>query len=180
MPAKALRSGRSARRLHRTGSPTVLRRRFLSPCRSVRATPSAGTPGAVRSRRADPGDVEQRTRRDDSRDAVRRRQIRAVGANRWRDPEGDLPADFKGNGDVHAALGRPQDAGEFITALQTRHCTSLECLEQASAEGTTRGVAIVTPTPLSSGLVGQGSLHHRPGTCSAWKVLSASPRTGCT
>ncbi|MGX1818017.1 DUF4158 domain-containing protein [Streptomyces albidoflavus] len=54
------------------------------------------------------------------RDAVRRREIWVVGANRWRNPEDDLPADFEDNRDVHyAALGQPQDAGEFITALRT-------------------------------------------------------------
>lgn len=53
------------------------------------------------------------------RDAVRRREIWVVGANRWRNPEDDLPADFEDNRDVHyAALGQPQDSGEFITALQ--------------------------------------------------------------
>jgi hypothetical protein len=53
------------------------------------------------------------------RDALRRREIWVVGANRWRNPEDDLPADFEDNRDVHyAALGQPQDAGEFIAALQ--------------------------------------------------------------
>ncbi|MFC9239831.1 hypothetical protein ACFTZK_25775 [Streptomyces decoyicus] len=41
------------------------------------------------------------------RDAVRRREIWVVGANRWRNPEDDLPADFEDNRDVHyAALGQ--------------------------------------------------------------------------
>lgn len=44
------------------------------------------------------------------RDALRRREIWVVGANRWRNPEDDLPADFEDNRDVHyAALGQPQD-----------------------------------------------------------------------
>lgn len=37
------------------------------------------------------------------RDAVRRREICGWGANRWRNPEDDLPADFEDNGDVHYA-----------------------------------------------------------------------------
>ncbi|MEU9984064.1 Tn3 family transposase [Streptomyces sp. NPDC050856] len=42
------------------------------------------------------------------RDALRRREIWVVGANRWRNPEDDLPADFEDNRDVHyAALGQP-------------------------------------------------------------------------
>ncbi|MFE4801294.1 hypothetical protein ACFRFL_41540 [Streptomyces sp. NPDC056708] len=78
------------------------------------------------------------------RDAVRRREIWVVGANRWRNPEDDLPADFEDNRDVHyAALGQPQDAGEFIGALQGKLRTSLDRFEQALAEGTTGGVAIV-------------------------------------
>ncbi|WP_225625770.1 hypothetical protein [Streptomyces werraensis] len=62
------------------------------------------------------------------RDAVRRREIWVVGANRWRNPEDDLLADFEDNRDVHyAALGQPQDSGEFISALQERLRTSLGC-----------------------------------------------------
>ncbi|GAA2536572.1 MULTISPECIES: hypothetical protein [Streptomyces] len=37
------------------------------------------------------------------RDALRRREIWVVGANRWRNPEDDLPADFEDNRDVHYA-----------------------------------------------------------------------------
>ncbi|MFF6815230.1 Tn3 family transposase [Streptomyces sp. NPDC012403] len=78
------------------------------------------------------------------RDALRRREIWVVGANRWRNPEDDLPADFEDNRDVHyAALGQPQDVGKFITALQSKLRTSLDRFEQALAEGTTGGVAIV-------------------------------------
>ncbi|MEV6864190.1 hypothetical protein AB0M44_24680 [Streptosporangium subroseum] len=78
------------------------------------------------------------------RDALRRREIWVVGANRWRNPEDDLPADFEDNRDVHyAALGQPQDAGEFITALQGRLRASLDRFDRALAEGTTGGVSIV-------------------------------------
>ncbi|MFB0631566.1 DUF4158 domain-containing protein [Streptomyces sp. AB3(2024)] len=78
------------------------------------------------------------------RDAVRRREIWVVGANRWRNPEDDLPADFEDNWDVHyAALGQPQDAKEFIAALQGKLRTSLDRFDRALAEGTTGGVAIV-------------------------------------
>ncbi|MEU5344344.1 hypothetical protein AB0H18_26480 [Streptomyces sp. NPDC020766] len=65
-------------------------------------------------------------------------------ANRWRNPEDDLPADFEDNRHVHyAALGQPQDAGEFIGALQGKLRTPLDRFEQALAEGTTGGAAIV-------------------------------------
>ncbi|WP_405691250.1 Tn3 family transposase [Streptomyces sp. NBC_00057] len=78
------------------------------------------------------------------RDALRRREIWVVGANRWRNPEDDLPVDFEDNRDVHyAALGQPQDADEFITALQGRLRASLDRFDRALAEGTTGGVSIV-------------------------------------
>ncbi|MGW0424698.1 hypothetical protein [Streptomyces sp. NPDC003015] len=69
------------------------------------------------------------------RDAVRRREIWVVGANRWRNPEDGLRAIFEDNRYVHdAALGQPQDAGEFITALQGKLRTSLVSL-RAGARG---------------------------------------------
>ncbi|MGW0753521.1 DUF4158 domain-containing protein [Streptomyces sp. NPDC002587] len=78
------------------------------------------------------------------RDALRRREIWVVGANRWRNPEDDLPADFEDNRDVHyAALGQPQDAGEFVAVLQGKLRASLDRFDRALAEGTTGGVAIV-------------------------------------
>jgi hypothetical protein len=49
------------------------------------------------------------------RDAIRRREIWVVGANRWRDPEHDLPRDFDTNRDVHyAALRQPTDPSAFV------------------------------------------------------------------
>ncbi|MFD3944886.1 hypothetical protein [Streptomyces sp. NPDC058579] len=74
------------------------------------------------------------------RDAVRRREIRVVGAIRWRIPEDDLPADFEEDRDVHyAALGQPQDARESIAALQGKLRTSLDHFEQALAEARREG-----------------------------------------
>ena len=79
------------------------------------------------------------------RDALRRREIWVVGANRWRNPEDDLPADFEDNRDVHYdALGHPQDPAEFIAALQKRHREALDRLEQALVDGTAGGVAVTT------------------------------------
>lgn len=43
----------------------------------------------------------------------------------------------------YAAICQPQDAGEFIAALQGKLRTSLDRFEQVSAAGTTGGVAIV-------------------------------------
>ena len=40
------------------------------------------------------------------REAIRRREVWVVGANRWRDPEQDLPQDFAANRDIHYAAIR--------------------------------------------------------------------------
>lgn len=63
---------------------------------------------------------------------------------RWRNPEGDLSADFEDNRDVrYVALGWPQDATEFITVFQGRLRTSRGRFGVALAEAETGGVAIV-------------------------------------
>ena len=52
------------------------------------------------------------------REAIRRREVWVVGANRWRDPDADLPADFESNREHHyAALGQPLDHAAFVAAL---------------------------------------------------------------
>ncbi|MGW4889963.1 Tn3 family transposase [Streptomyces murinus] len=77
------------------------------------------------------------------RDALRRRSIWVAGANRWRNPEDDLPPDFEDNRDVHyAAIRQPQDPQEFIVALQGRLRASLDRLETALVQDTTGGVSI--------------------------------------
>jgi hypothetical protein len=55
------------------------------------------------------------------RPALRRREIWVAGANRWRNPEDDLPPDFEDNGDVHYdAIHQPLDATAFTDALEKR------------------------------------------------------------
>jgi TnpA family transposase len=78
------------------------------------------------------------------RDALRRREIWVVGANRWRNPEDDLPQDFEDNRDVHYdAIRQPQDPGKFVADLQANLRASLDRFDRAIADGTTGGVAIV-------------------------------------
>ncbi|MCW2916855.1 MAG: transposase [Actinomycetia bacterium] len=78
------------------------------------------------------------------RDALRRREIWVAGANRWRNPEDDLPPDFEDNRDVHYnAIRQPQDPAKFVTDLQRKLRDSLDRFDKALAEGTTGGVAIV-------------------------------------
>ena len=65
------------------------------------------------------------------REALRRREIWVAGANRWRNPDDDLPTDFEENRDVHYAAirgaarrrgvcRRPQDPAQRSPGL-VRH-----------------------------------------------------------
>lgn len=77
------------------------------------------------------------------RAALRRREIWVVGANRWRNPENDLPVDFEDNRDVHYdALSKPRDAGVFVADLRERLVAALCQLDDALRDGTTGGVRI--------------------------------------
>lgn len=78
------------------------------------------------------------------RDALRRREIWVPGANRWQNPEDDLPPDFEDNRDVHYdAIRQPQDPEKFIEALEKRLREALTRFDTALELGTTGGVDIV-------------------------------------
>jgi len=94
------------------------------------------------------------------RDAIRRREISIVGANRWRDPEDDLPSDFESNRDVHyASLRQPLDAAAFIVDLQSKLTAALSSLDRGLADGTTGNVRIMT------GAGSRGSSSRRSKRC---------------
>ena len=77
------------------------------------------------------------------RDGIRRREIWVTGANRWRNPEDDLPADFEDNRDVHYdALRQPQDPTAFIATLKEKMAGALATLDEALATSTAGGVKI--------------------------------------
>ena len=79
------------------------------------------------------------------RDAIRRREVWAVGARKWRNPEEDLPADFEENRDVHyGALGQPLDPTPFVEGLKGRLSAALSAFDIALSHGTAGGVRIVT------------------------------------
>jgi TnpA family transposase len=79
------------------------------------------------------------------REAIRRREVWVVGANRWRDPEQDLPQDFDANRDVHyAAIRQPLDAAAFIGGLRQRLGAALGRLGRALGDGSGGGVRITT------------------------------------
>ena len=79
------------------------------------------------------------------RDALRRREVYAQGAGRWKDPDEDLPGDFEDNRDVHyAELGKPLGAAEFAGGLRKRLDDALTRLDTALAKDAPGGVRIVT------------------------------------
>lgn len=79
------------------------------------------------------------------KDALRRREVYAEGAGRWRDPDEDLPGDFEDNRDVHyAALAKPLDATAFIAELKKKMNAALDRLNTGLAQGTTGGVRVIT------------------------------------
>lgn len=66
------------------------------------------------------------------RDALRRREIYVDGANRWRNPDDDLPGDFETTREVHyAAIRQPLDPTEFIAGLRERLAAALDRFDSA-------------------------------------------------
>ncbi|ABI60737.1 Tn3 family transposase [Nitrosomonas eutropha] len=63
------------------------------------------------------------------RERLRCKEIWVVGANRYRNPDEDLPQDFEQNREEHyAALDLPQDVDQFIADLQADMREALETL----------------------------------------------------
>jgi hypothetical protein len=72
-------------------------------------------------------------------------RVHVAGAQRWRDPDEDLPGDFDENRDVHyAAIRKPRDPAAFIADLKRRLHAGLERLDHAISSGTAGGVRIAT------------------------------------
>ncbi|MFB7010816.1 MULTISPECIES: Tn3 family transposase [unclassified Streptomyces] len=75
------------------------------------------------------------------RNALRRREIWVLAANRWRNPENDPPPDFEDNRDVHYdAIRQPQDPEKFIEAMKKRLREALTRFDTALELDTTGGV----------------------------------------
>jgi TnpA family transposase len=67
------------------------------------------------------------------------------GANRWGDPDHDLPSDFESNRDGHyGAIRQPLDSKAFIDALQRRVVGAVSGLDSALTTGRSGGVRIVS------------------------------------
>jgi TnpA family transposase len=79
------------------------------------------------------------------REAICRREVYVVGANRWQNPDDDLPADFEANRDVHyEAIRQPLDLSTFVDSLQGLLHDGLEHLDQALVAGSAGGVRVTT------------------------------------
>jgi len=64
------------------------------------------------------------------RDALRRREVWVVGADRYRDPDEDLPQDFEERREAYyAELGQPLAAERFVEALREEMRAGLEALD---------------------------------------------------
>jgi TnpA family transposase len=99
------------------------------------------------------------------RDRLRSKEIWVVGADRYRNPDDDLPSDFETRrGDYYEALGLPQDPGTFISALQKAMVEGLGTLNRgmpknSSVRVRTKGEKRIVVTPLDA-QPGPPNLHH--------------------
>jgi TnpA family transposase len=91
------------------------------------------------------------------RERLRCKEIWVVGANRYRNPDEDLPADFEHNRErYYQALELPLDAERFVTALQTEMREALSALDAglntnpAVRLSTKKGGGWITLTPLDA------------------------------
>ena len=74
---------------------------------------------------------------DALRDALRCREVWVVGADKYRDPDTDLPQDFEGQkAEYFAALKQPQEATEFVKGLQERLREALVTFHRDLPHGT--------------------------------------------
>ena len=66
------------------------------------------------------------------RDRLRCKEIWVVGADRWRNPDEDLPSDFQQRrGEHYKALQKPLDPAEFIAEVRTEMQAELAALHEA-------------------------------------------------
>jgi TnpA family transposase len=90
------------------------------------------------------------------REQLRCKEIWVVGANRYRNPDEDLPADFEANRDeYYKALNLPLDADRFITELQDEMREALGTLDGGLKKNPyvrigPKGGGRVTLTPLDA------------------------------
>ncbi|MCB1560389.1 MAG: Tn3 family transposase [Xanthomonadales bacterium] len=90
------------------------------------------------------------------REQLRCKEIWVVGANRYRNPEEDLPSDFEGNReDYYQALNLPLDADRFVADLQTEMRDALQVFDAGLDSNpyvrlSAKGGSWITLTPLDA------------------------------
>jgi len=88
------------------------------------------------------------------RDQLRCKEVWVVGADRYRNPDEDVPADFAARREEHyAALDLPRDAGMFIARLQNEMRAALDRFDRGLPRNTdvritTKGGGWIRLTPL--------------------------------
>lgn len=66
------------------------------------------------------------------RDQLRCRELRVVGADKYRNPDDDLPTDFDAKREeYYQALSVPREAKDFVEALQQEMREALSSLDRA-------------------------------------------------
>jgi len=88
------------------------------------------------------------------REQLRCKEVWVEGADRYRDPDHDLPADFEARRDEHyAALGLPRDASTFVDKVRTEMADALATLDRGLPRNPyvrilKRGGGTISLTPL--------------------------------
>jgi len=88
------------------------------------------------------------------REQLRCKEVWVEDADRYRDPDQDLPADFDARRDEHyAALSLPRDAGTFIETVRAEMTNALAALDRGTARNPhvrilKRGKGTISLTPL--------------------------------
>jgi hypothetical protein len=127
------------------------------------------------------------------REQLRCKETWVLGAQKWRNPEEDLPADFQQRrGEHYAALRKPLDPSEFIDQIGGEMRTELAALDRALpdlscleiAQRGKRGAIRLTPRDALSEPMSLRALkrdvHRRWGTIALVDTLKeAILRTGC-
>lgn len=112
------------------------------------------------------------------RDRLRSREIWVVGANRYRNPEADLPTDFElKRQDYYQAIHQPIEAEEFINALKEEMKQALSILndnlpDNPKVKLLTKNNGWIRLTPLSAQPEPINLLHLKTELVQRWPMTS--------
>jgi TnpA family transposase len=126
------------------------------------------------------------------RDQLRCKELWVVGADRWRNPAEDLPADFDDRrGEHYRALRKPLDPTEFIAGLQAEMYSELDALHEALPRLawlaiSDRGAGSIRLSPLEAAAEPRNLRKLKNAVLSRWGTVplidmlkEAVLRTGC-